>query len=112
MARMHEDDIVLLTRMGSKKNENGFTEEEISKENVVFGSVESVKRSEYYAAETAGHKATISVTVHPDDFEEAKSMEGSKVIAPSKLRVGGVEYRIVRTYQKNDMELEIIGEEG
>ena len=55
----------------------------------VWGDVNSVKRTEYYAAETAGHTLSMSVTIPVIDWD-SDAVE---------CEVDGKRYRIVRPYQ-------------
>ena len=100
------NDILYLIRVEHGQNENGFHTEK-QEEMEVWGNVGSVKRQEFYAAAREGIQLDATVTINADDFRAAA--EGGK--RPELCRISETLYRIYRTYQKNDVEMELILQE-
>ncbi|MGM9681541.1 MAG: hypothetical protein ACI3XR_08555 [Eubacteriales bacterium] len=68
-------------------------------ERAVFCSREGIKRTEFYQAQSAGFKPSVSVLVPECDYN------GERYI-----KVGGRMYKILRSYPVKGEKLEIIGE--
>ena len=62
---------------------------EIRTDTVVWANVQSVKRSEFYAANTNGIDATMAFEVHVEDWNNQE-----------EILYGGKTYVVVRSYQK------------
>lgn len=100
------NDILCLIRIERKPNENGFQEETMV-ETEIWGNIGSVKRQEFYAAAREGIQLDAAVTINAEDFKAAV-VNGKK---PELCRIGSVLHRIYRTYQTNDVEMELILQE-
>lgn len=100
------NDVLYLIRVIRGQNENGFQTEK-QEELEIWGNIGSVKRQEFYAAAREGIQLDASVTINADDFRAAAEA-GKK---PELCRIGESLYRIFRTYQKNDVEMELILQE-
>lgn len=70
-------------------------------ERKVYASVDSVRQSEFYQAQASGFKAEMTVLIR--DFE----YRGEKT-----AKIGEIEYRILRTYDKKDGTIELILTKG
>lgn len=69
----------------------------------IFCSRKSAGRSEYYAAYAVGLKPRLILEIDPLDWESI-SEQGSQA---DKVLYNGVEYNILRDYQKNESSLEL-----
>lgn len=94
--------ITLITQV-QEVNQNGITTTaEHAKE--VYGSRESVKRTEYYSALKAGDQLTVTVILWCAEFLEANVTAvrngNARIYEPTELICGGMRYKIGRTYNK------------
>ncbi len=93
---MRLDKIIYLLSTSYSENEIGDTIETHTKRKV-FGSEKSIKQSEFYQAQATGLKPEITVVIRPFEYlgEELVEYEGKN-------------YKVLRTYKKNSMEIELI----
>lgn len=100
------DTIKLITETATQDSEgyDVITETEVE----VFGSIESVKRTEFYLAMREGMKPNVVITVYTEDFALGNVTSNGKIVKPSKVKADdGTEYRIIRTYMTSDDKIEL-----
>ena len=73
----------------------------------IFASKKSVSRNEFYAAYGVGLKTGYIFVIHPSEFCLADLEVGGVVYSATHIRYNGTLYEIVRTYQKDNYNLEI-----
>lgn len=112
---MHNERIELITKIGDKKDADGFIKEEIAKKVEIFASVKSVKRNEFYEAARSGIKVNMIFVINPDDYklgDRTLLINGEeKKVCAQKVSYDNTEYLIKRCYKINNYELELICEE-
>lgn len=90
-----------ITLLNTQKSRNEFGEVEEDKEilnrRTILAERKSIKQSEFYQAYTAGLKPEISFVVWSAEYKDER-----------KLEYNGVVYDIIRTYEKNEKETELI----
>jgi len=98
---MRNDVIQLVTKYNDGKEK---------KENIVeiFASRKSLTRNEFYASYGVGLRLQYSFDILPDEYFMAAVDFNEKHYLPTHVRVGAVEYAIIRTYQKNNSSMELI----
>lgn len=110
---MSRDEVVtLITVTGEKRDDRGFNTGEETVEADVFASVLSVTGAEFYNALRSGMKATIKISLDPDDYRSGNQLVDGKVKRPSRIRWNKVEYRIIRDYKPSSDEIQITCEEA
>ena len=106
---MFFSDIITLIGIAESKNEAAEIAE-TKTETEVYADCRSVKRSEFYAAQTAGIKAEIAFTVKAEDYEDqqkiAYNRKGTGNSADDEI------YNVIRTYQKDPDNIEIVCKRG
>lgn len=106
-----DEAVTLITVTGEKRDERGFNTGEKIVETDVFASVFSVTGAEFYNALRSGMKATIRVSMDPDDYMLGDQLVDGKVKKPSRVRWNETEYRIIRDYKTSNDEIELTCEE-
>ena len=101
-----DDDITLITSI-TTVDDDGFEQKE-EKKSEIFGKVTDTKRSEFYQALADGIKATKTIQIFKDDYEDACVSVNKKKKIPSKVICNNETYKIERTYGVSDDVLELI----
>lgn len=105
--RAQNDIIKLITSACTGKDADGFPIDEILEEIEVFASVQSVKRTEYYAALRDGIIASKVVIINSDDYDSCVVRRDDKKYTPNFVEIESDRYMIVRMYQTDDYTLEL-----
>lgn len=112
---MNDERITLLTVIGEERDRSGFVTGELVEETEIFAGKKSVSRTEFYEAIRSGRKASVIFTVDPDDLKLAWrdiQVNGSaKRVRATKVTHEGIQYRIIREYQKSPYSIELTCEE-
>ena len=104
----------LITLITTVKVQNDDLEESVTtKETEIIGDIEDTKRTEFYAAMAANHKVSKTIdNVNVYDYELAiVEREDGKKVRPQKAIIDGEEFDILRTYEKDQFDVEIVCEE-
>lgn len=98
---MRNEIITLVTKYNDGKEK---------KENIaeVFATRKSLTRNEFYASYGVGLRLQYAFDIMPDEYFMSEVVFDGKHYWPTHVRVGSVEYAIVRTYQKNKSSMELI----
>ena len=104
---MFEEEAKLLV-ITNTKDQDGFAEEEVTKEYPVYVNEKSVTRSEYYAALQTGVQIKLVLETRIEDWEQTEHMVGKKKEYATQLEYDGAVYDIVRTYRKDKSKIEIV----
>lgn len=91
-----DSEITLLGGMTSGKNAMGDAIKAPSRRKI-FAEKNSIRQSEFYQAASTGLKPELSFTVWTLEYQGEKSLEFE-----------GVAYTIIRTFDKNNREMELI----
>lgn len=65
----------------------------------IFADKKSVKQSEFYQAHAQGLKPEIMFIIHPSEYEGKQG-----------IKYNGKQYKVIRTYEKDSENLELICE--
>lgn len=97
---MQRNDVLYLVAETITENEIGdFVE--TSTETMVFCERKSIRQSEFYQAAANGLKPEIAFSIYSFEYNDEK-----------KIKYNDKLYNVIRTYQVNDDDLEIICEGG
>ena len=97
---MRNDVITLVTKYKEGKDKKENTVE-------IFATQKSLSRSEFYASYGVGLKPQYIYDILPDEYEMAAVVVEGKKYTPTHVKVGEVEYTIIRTYKKNNTHMEM-----
>ncbi len=104
---MKNDVITLIIKVESSRNEDGspvYTEHTSE----VFADVQSVKRSEFYAANQSGIDLDLVAIVNWTDFYWFCVESNGVLKRPSEVEFDDERYRIVRTYSADKHKIELM----
>lgn len=112
---MNDERITLLTITGEGRDKSGFVTGETVEKTEIFAGKKSVSRTEFYEALRSGRKASIIFVVDPDDLKlsqrEIRISGSVRRIKATKVMYEGIQYRIIREYQKDPYNVELTCEE-
>lgn len=77
------------------------------REYVVRGRIESVTRSEFYAAYTANLKPQYIIDILPSEYYLADVAYDGRIYHATRCSFNGSEYAIIRTYSKTHSRMEL-----
>ncbi len=104
---MKNDVITLIMKVQSGRNKDGspqYTEQTAE----MFADVQSVKRSEFYAANRNGIDLDLVAVMNWTDFYGLYVESDGVRIRPSEVEFEGERYRIKRTYSGDKHKLELM----
>ncbi|TCJ05047.1 phage head closure protein [Cytobacillus praedii] len=94
---MRFDSVIYLISTVEDTNSMGDPIDVLPRRREVFAKKDSVRRSEFYQAAATGFKPEITFVTWNQQYE-----------GEEKLEYDGKVYSIIRTYQKNDKEIELV----
>lgn len=97
---MSKDDILYLVSEIVTENDMGDFIKETT-ESMIFAKKKSVRQSEFYQAAANGLKPELVFEIHAFEYNEEK-----------KVKYNDKYYTVIRTYQINDDDLELVCEGG
>ena len=106
------DLIKLITIANTGKDADGFPIEEVLQETEMFSYVQSVKRSEYYAALKDGIVASKTIVINSDDYDGCLIKKNDKKYRPNLVEIDSEKFSIIRLYQKDDYTMELTLQEA
>ncbi len=106
-----DEEAVLLTVTGIKKNRNGFPEEQQERTEVFVGR-KSTSRTEAYKAMQEGHTVAVTLAIDTTEYESAFKEVNGAICEPKYAEYNGKTYRIMRTYGEDTDEMELVLEEN
>lgn len=98
---MRNEVITLVTKYNDGKEKKEYIAE-------VFATRKSLTRNEFYASYGVGLRLQYAFDVLPDEYFMAAVEFNGKHYYPTHVRVGVMEYAIIRTYQKNKSSMDLI----
>lgn len=93
-----KNDIIKLIKLNEGQDADGFPIDE-RVERQIFADIQSVKRSEFYAAASAKVNASLVAVVNYADYDAFKKENGK----PTHVLYDHETFKIVRTYRKGKM---------
>lgn len=106
----YDEDAVLLTKVSTSQNKNGFSIPDYEKTEVFVGK-KSTSRSEHYHAMKEGRKSILTLGILTSEYEISTRMVEEEKVYPERIEYEGRTYRIARTYGEDKEEMELILEE-
>lgn len=102
-----KNEVIDLVVIIKKPDKDGFAGEERIVANDIMAKIKSVKRSEFYQAARDRMNLQLVAEINRDDFEVAAVMNDGVKIKPTRVRYDGCEYKIARTYNTSDVDMEL-----
>lgn len=97
-----KNEVIYLCVVKKTTDEDGFSIETESK-HAVNAEIKSVRSTEFYQANAIGIKTDKIVCINADDWDALRILYGE----PEKVEIGHIGYRIVRSYAKDNYDLEL-----
>lgn len=99
-------DVATLIYKGKQSDDEGFDIESIE-EYEIYADINSVKRTEFYAAMQAGMKPSISISTRVEEYEQTKHIVNGRAVYAQYVMCDDAEYKIIRSYSKGDGMIEL-----
>lgn len=106
-----KNELISLLTVKNTTDENGFSAEEKIASGEIFAKVKSVRSTEFYDALRSNIKLQYMYSVNYDDYAEYIKDDNGRKILPGFVEYEGNRYKIVRTYKKDDGDIELSCEE-